>query len=273
MLRIGDFSRLARVTVKALRHYDETGLLRPAFVDPAAGYRYYRPDQLERLSRILFLKDLGFPLQEIAALLEDPQRLAAAVERRRRELASQIAADRARLKRLDALRTALAAEGEPTPVRPRSIEPALALTLRERVSLDEGGITEMFETLEARAAKARARADASPFLLFHEAEREDWLDVEACIPVKPEAEGLEGVREVPGHRKAGAIVYRGPYERTPVLFAALARWIEANGGRLAGPMREVYHRFGADQRGYRLPARVLAADPKDYVTELQAPVA
>jgi hypothetical protein len=41
--------------------------------------------------------------------------------------------------------------------------------------------------------------------------------------------------------------------------------------RAAGPLREVYHRFGADQRGYRLPARRLAARPEQFVTELQVP--
>ncbi|MEJ2047981.1 MAG: MerR family DNA-binding transcriptional regulator, partial [Dehalococcoidia bacterium] len=46
MLKIGDFSRLSRVTVKALRYYDEIGLLKPVEVDRFTGYRYYSLDQL-----------------------------------------------------------------------------------------------------------------------------------------------------------------------------------------------------------------------------------
>jgi DNA-binding transcriptional MerR regulator len=46
MFRIGDFSRLARVSVKALRHYDRLGLLEPARTDPLNGYRYYSSEQL-----------------------------------------------------------------------------------------------------------------------------------------------------------------------------------------------------------------------------------
>ena len=103
MLRIGDFARLGRVTVKALRHYDEEGLLRPAEVDRASGYRFYMPDQLIVLSRILQLKDLSFPLTEIRALIEDPARLSEALETRRNELSASIEADRERLARLDAL--------------------------------------------------------------------------------------------------------------------------------------------------------------------------
>lgn len=59
MYRIGDFSRLARVTIKTLHHYDEAGWLTPAHVDHASGYRYHAATQLETLQRILLLKDLG----------------------------------------------------------------------------------------------------------------------------------------------------------------------------------------------------------------------
>ncbi|HEU4745132.1 MAG TPA: helix-turn-helix domain-containing protein, partial [Anaerolineales bacterium] len=70
MIRIGDFSKLSRVSVKALRLYDEMGLLKPVDVDRFTGYRYYEFDQLPRLYRILALKDLGFSLEEIGRLLE-----------------------------------------------------------------------------------------------------------------------------------------------------------------------------------------------------------
>src|SRR5574339_582645 len=65
MIRIGDFSKLSRVSVKTLRYYDETGLLKPVHVDPFTGYRLYEYSQLSTLHRILALKDLGFSLEEI----------------------------------------------------------------------------------------------------------------------------------------------------------------------------------------------------------------
>jgi DNA-binding transcriptional MerR regulator len=71
MIRIGDFSRLSRVSVKTLRFYDEKGLLRPIQVDWFTGYRHYEYHQLPRLYRILALKDLGFSLEEIGELLRD----------------------------------------------------------------------------------------------------------------------------------------------------------------------------------------------------------
>ena len=69
MLKIGDFSKFSRVSIKTLRYYDEIGLLKPAEVDKFTGYRYYSVDQLSRLNRIMGLKDLGLSLEEINQLL------------------------------------------------------------------------------------------------------------------------------------------------------------------------------------------------------------
>ena len=70
LLVIGRFARLTGLTVGALRHYDEVGLLRPARVDAATGYRSYRRDQLERARTIVRLRDLDVPLETIRAYLE-----------------------------------------------------------------------------------------------------------------------------------------------------------------------------------------------------------
>jgi DNA-binding transcriptional MerR regulator len=70
VFRIGDFSRLSLVSVKALRYYDELGLLKPARVDEFTGYRYYAASQLTRLNRVLALKDMGLSLEQIALLLD-----------------------------------------------------------------------------------------------------------------------------------------------------------------------------------------------------------
>jgi DNA-binding transcriptional MerR regulator len=273
MLRIGDFARLGRVTVKALRHYDEEGLLRPTEVDRSSGYRFYMPDQLITLSRILQLKDLGFSLNEIRALIEAPEQLGPALVARRSDLAASIEADRERLARLDALRETLEEAGAPAIVV-KPVEPVLALTSRALVEPDSDDIQELFEKLEREAARAKARADANPFLLFHEATAQaDRMDVEVCVPLNARGDDLKAAREVEGAATAGSLIYRGAYRQTPDLFTRLARWIDANGGAIGGPLREVYLRFGASQAGYRLPERVLAHNAADYVTELIAPIA
>ena len=70
MLKIGDFSKLSRVSIRMLRHYDELGLLRPVKIDPDTGYRYYHESQLPVAGKINALKDMGFGLAAIGEILE-----------------------------------------------------------------------------------------------------------------------------------------------------------------------------------------------------------
>jgi DNA-binding transcriptional MerR regulator len=70
MFSIGEFSRIARVTPRQLRHYEELGLFQPERIDPETGYRFYSALQLPRLNRILALKELGLTLTQILRLLD-----------------------------------------------------------------------------------------------------------------------------------------------------------------------------------------------------------
>ena len=78
MLKIGDFSKLSRISIRMLRHYDEIGLLAPQSTDSFTGYRYYGEDQLPVAGQINALKDMGFGLSAIGEILksyDNPQKL------------------------------------------------------------------------------------------------------------------------------------------------------------------------------------------------------
>jgi DNA-binding transcriptional MerR regulator len=70
MFRIGEFSKIAQVSGRLLRYYDEIGLLSPEATDPESGYRFYSAQQLPRLNQILVLKELGLSLEQIARLVD-----------------------------------------------------------------------------------------------------------------------------------------------------------------------------------------------------------
>ena len=76
MLKIGDFSKLSRCSVRMLRHYDEIGLLEPAEIDRFTGYRYYSEAQLTVIGQIISLRGMGFSLAAIGEMLklDDPER-------------------------------------------------------------------------------------------------------------------------------------------------------------------------------------------------------
>lgn len=280
MFKIGEFSRFTRVTVKMLRHYDEIGLLAPSFVEDASGYRYYQAEQLPRLNRILALKDLGFSLEVIAVLIDPSvsvQRKAELFRERRRELERSIEQESARLRQLEAFqsgaRAAIDLGGYDVVLR--AVPACLMATIRQRVSSLGRPVTELFEGLEALVARQRARAPASPLLILHDDDyRESDLEVEAAVPLSrrvPET-GSMRVREVDGCPAMACVIYRGGYQQIGEVLQTLLAFTERHRMRIAGPVREVYLRFGADQEDYRLPGAFLAGSASDYVTEVQLPL-
>ncbi len=103
MFSIGEFARHGRISVRMLRHYDAIGLLRPACVDPVSGYRFYQASQLAELNRVIALKDLGFTLQQVQAILAEKvtaAELRGMLKLRRAEIHAQIEAETARLGRV-----------------------------------------------------------------------------------------------------------------------------------------------------------------------------
>ena len=85
---VGQVADLAGVTIRTLHHYDQLGLLSPSGRS-AAGYRIYEEPDLERLQQILFYRELGFALEEIATIADDPYTDAAGHLRRQRGLLAE----------------------------------------------------------------------------------------------------------------------------------------------------------------------------------------
>src|ERR1700733_13604814 len=105
MFSTGEFARHGRVSVRMLRHYDAIGLLRPASVDPGTGYRLYAAGQLADLNRVIALKDLGFTLNQVQAILAESvsaAELRGMLRIRRAEIQSQIESEGARLAGVEA---------------------------------------------------------------------------------------------------------------------------------------------------------------------------
>jgi hypothetical protein len=101
-------------------------------------------------------------------------------------------------------------------------------------------------------------------------------DVEVAVPVTHELPGNDRitVREVPGAAAMACVVYTGDYAKLPDVLHALLVWLDAHHYQIAGPLREVYLRFGADQaHALNLPPAFLADHHHLYVTEVQLPIA
>jgi DNA-binding transcriptional MerR regulator len=254
MFQIGQFARLAGISAKQLRAYDEIGLFRPVWVDPSSSYRYYSPAQLPELRRILALRQLGMSLDEIGAVVRGGN-LRDALERQRADLE----AERRRVEeRLAALEISVNDEaGADIVVRPVAEEPVVAMRVAHAVA-------DAFYTLESYVRDLGRRAPRPSGAIPER--REIFVPVSGPVPPTE----LIGYRRLPACRVA-SVIHRGSYDGVAAARATLLRWVAGAGLAAAGPMRTLYLQFGAEPELRVPPGWVVEAD-EAFVTELQLPI-
>lgn len=270
MLKIGDFSKICQTSVKALRHWDAIGLLKPALTDPATGYRYYSIEQIEDVNRILAFRVLGLSLAEIAQLLHDqlsPDDLRAMLLEKRREVAERIEQAEMTLKVLDSRLHALDKPSKATSyeVALKSAEPVSMLAVRTVVP----DFTALVNLLYESHPYALQKDNTNLLAVFHdEGYEEERVDVEVGFPVesrdaKPIAlkHGLHmTATTLPAVPLLATTVHCGEWLTLSQAYIQLGQWIDRNGYQLSGPGREIFHHIDW-QNNLRLT-----------VTELQFPV-
>jgi effector-binding domain-containing protein len=269
MIRIGDFSKLNRVTIKTLRYYDEVGLLKPAHVDAYTGYRYYTYNQLPRLNRILALKDLGFSLEEIKGLLTEdltPEQMRGMLKLRQSEINQRIQDEEDRLRRVEARLRQIEREEVMSAydIVTKEVEPIKVATVRGVVPTppDQG---RLWGILESHLQKHGLASKEPCFSLYHDDEykEKDW-DIEVCEAIEedvPETTQVN-VRSLLKVETMACVVHHGPFVTISDAYDALMKWIDENGYQIVGPCREVYLN----------PARHGNQNDPETITEIQFPV-
>ena len=248
MLRIGTFARIAGTSAKTLRDYDELGLFRPGWVDPATGYRAYSPAQLPQLRRILALRSLGVGLSEIGRLVSGGADLAGVLDRRRADLERERREVDRRLAALDIQVEMAAGSGRPDVV----VRPIEAESIATLGSPPEDDLERAFYELEAIVRDLGIRARRPPGALV------DADGARAFVPVRRiVADARLAFLRLPAER-AATVIHQGSYATLPGTRRALERWVGAAGfaPSRAAPraLPPVRRRAGARAPG-RLPCR------------------
>lgn len=285
MLRIGDFSQLAQVSVRTLRLYDEMGLFKPAQIDRFTEYRYYNVEQLPRLNRILALKDLGLSLDQIKQLMVDDVPLATLQEmlsKRQAEIDQQVREEQFRLARVQARLQQISEEGSPPKydVVLKRLEPLVVAGARANVPT----FAEMTETRYSLLKTLYTWLEQQviePLLpelaMYHEREyKEIDIQMEQATAVNPALLGRTqpgdavGVHALPGAAQAACLVHHGEFWGVPRAIVALFEWLGRHGYASAGAIRES-HLFGREYDLKPKPGGVPTGSPVITV-ELQVPV-
>jgi DNA-binding transcriptional MerR regulator len=266
MLKIGDFAKLSRVSIRMLRHYDEVGLLKPDHVDAESSYRYYSAQQLPRLNRILALQDLGFTLEQIGSLLKadlSPEQLKGMLRTKQMELQDRLQAEQERLARVAWRLQQIEIENQPPAydVVIKQVPPQLVAASRGTIASHQG-IGALFGTIFQHLEPYRVGGLAAA--IWHDdVSEEQRIDAEAAIylrsPLPPSREVQ--VYELPEATMA-CVVHHGAFLSLNRAYESVVTWIEQHNYQIVGPNRELYIH-------YTLPSR---QDDENYVTELQFPV-
>ena len=224
LLTIGEFARLTQLTTKALRIYDESGLLCPKRVDQTSGYRYYSLDQA-RVGRLIGLcraTDLG--LAEIAGLRadldSDPEQAAERLDEHLRRLEAQHTSRRALIRHIHAI---IRREDPPLfPIQTRHVTAHRVMSMQRRVRADE---TDGFVG-EAKGAFRRhldGRTPTAPFtLIFHgivDHDSDGPLEAILGCPDDVNSSSVIGIRTEPAHDEAFTTITKAQWEYPAILAA------------------------------------------------------
>lgn len=267
MLKIGDFSKLSQVSIKALRLYNEIGLLKPISVDRFTGYRFYSASQLPRLNRILAFKDLGFSLEQISQLLNEeisPEQMRGMLRLKQANLQQQIEEEQSRLLRVAARLKQIEQENVMSDyeVVIKKLEPITVASIRE-ILPNYSMICKLFQELYAYLGQQGITKFEYDAGIWHDyGYKESDVDGEAVLAVPSSVKGNERIKvyELQGYDAIACVVHQGSYRELPNAYQHLLTWIENNGYRCIGANREFYIQGGTD------------LDNESYITEIQFPI-
>ena len=242
-MRIGDFARLANVSVRAVRFYDQTGLLTAIDVDVRTGYRQYDIRQLYRIRQIRAFQDLGFSLKEIREILRADLphgTVRARMHERKSQIERRIRDDVGRLKRIEIyLGGAAIASNAHSSIDLRDTNDSWVLSLRAKLQRYDQA-EEMFGELERKVPPRLLTGQRVAF--WHSCESTGGpIDCEVVRYVK---EPVSAPRGFNSYRlptiKVASIFHCGDDDSIGESYAALTQWLASNDFQLRGAKREVY---------------------------------
>lgn len=270
IFRIGEFSKLTQVSIRMLRYYDETGLLKPAQIDNQTGYRHYSVEQIPVLQKIIMLRDLGYSVAEIAVVLNhwNNEFLTGQLHQKRQAIEESIRQETERLAKIDSALTCI--EQDEIAKQYNFIlkqVPSYPVVSLRRVIPDyfcEGSLWgELTEIITQE--KIDVDPHAPGIALYHDQEfKETNVDVEVCsmtshLRNNPSRATYRRTEQV--ELMACAMVY-GPFENIKGAYLSFAQWLsEHSGYRMAGPSRQICHRNYWNE-----------TSPDRFLTEIQIPL-
>jgi DNA-binding transcriptional MerR regulator len=263
LLTIGQFSRMSWLSVKALRLYDESGLLHPAHVDVATNYRYYAAEQAPVARAIAILRTLDMPLAEIKEMVtaSDPDKVRAHLDAHRALLEDRIERDHRMLERVENFirkGAVMTYDISISDIEPVDVIGVTFETSPESIGRDGGDARNRL--LEGLNREEIAPA-GPPRSVYHELGEDSWT-VETCFPVAGVSSAPDGLtlRRFEGG-KAACAIHVGPYDELGMAYRELEVWVNERDLETASPPFDIYLNDPSEVK-----------DPAKFETEIVWPV-
>lgn len=262
--RIGMFSQMNRVTIKALRHYDEIGLLKPQYVDDHNGYRYYTSNQIPVLHQILALRDIGFSLEEIQQVMNGASEKKLLL-RKKGELMMELSD---LTKKIAGIESYLAKEEGKEGYR--VVMKSLPEVTIASMCICLTGYDALFDYMPQMGylmeeANCECAVPDYCFTIYYDEEYKEAGDiqVEICQAVTKLQQDVGELkfRTLPSVPLAACVLHKGPYEMLPKAYEAIVQFIEHNGYEIIGHQRESY-----------IDGIWNKEKEEDWLTEIQFPI-
>lgn len=226
MFKIGEFSIISGLSINTLYHYENIGILKPRFINNDTNYRYYEADQLITINKILALKDAGFSLMEIAALIDDAvdTRLITLLEDKAETLEKSLALEANRLERLRTNIFLIKNGGAPymNDISIKHVNSILVASVRKSVKKKDSETfdnfcEELWSAVNQHIDRMNSRRTIPCLTIYHGGLFIDtdssYIDMEVVEPITkviPESDEVK-VYELPKVEKMASIVHTGPF--------------------------------------------------------------
>ena len=268
MYRIGQFSQMTKVTIKALRFYEEEGLLTPSYIEPSTGYRYYESSLLPRVHKIVSLKQSGFSIPHIKLILEG-KKVGELLFSQKEKVENEL---KEKARELSSINYYLSLIQEEKIIKYTVLLKRLPRVIVYSKKLVVEAYSDYFKLIPEIGRKMAAAnpdlkcVDDPPycFIIYHDGEIKDKnIECEFCEAVTDFGTPIDDIvfkviEEVP---KAACVLHRGPYESIPMAYKALFDWIEKNQFVCSEKPRESY-----------IDGIWNKDCPEEWLTEIQVPL-
>ena len=262
MLKIGDFSRLSRVSIRMLRYYDDNDLIKPVKVDECSGYRYYSEQQLITMGKINALKEMGLGVAAIKEILkcgDNPKEMERFFYIQKALLTEEARKIENRLGLLDAALKRLGKEEKMKYdcVIKEMPERYVASVRQILPKYEEEG--RLWHILFSETAKLGMVPCGTAMAVLHDKEyKEADVDVEVQIEVKGSFADTENVRFKKAEKaQVVSTTFKGSYDQFSDVYSEMAAWVSENGYEFCGAMMDIYHVSPNETR-----------NPDEFVTEV-----